>query len=611
MSDLNVALTLRLVDRLTAPMRRVGGALRGLGRAGDAVRRQLGGILGPAAALTSALSAGGIVALTRSYASAAEEIQHTSDRLGIGVEALQQYRHAAHLAGIESRTFDTALQRLNRRLADAAAGENQDVAALFERAGIALRDANGEVRASVDVLPELAALFEANQNAAVRTAMAFALFDSEGVAMTQMLGEGADAMAEARAEASELGGVMSGPSIAAAIAFNTEMARLGQAGEGLRNALGAELLPVFTPLVNGLTDWVKANRELIAQRFGDVAGRIADAIDGMDFQALHDFLFGFTVVGDRMTDVREVPGLIDRISSAIEGVVGFVGGWENAALALAAVLNANLLVSIGQVAAAIGRLGWVLAANPVGAAITGIALAALLIYRYWDDITAFFERIWRMVKREFDEAWGEIRPVVDWFEDAIDELKRAWEGIDAWFSELWGNVEQAFTDAWETIRPIVDLVTTAADNIANTLGRLTDTEYLIPSRPEAGTAESHGFEPDGFGGMVHPRTGQTWEAFQREQRAGAAGAGSNSLPALGPPALVAPAPLPITGNTGELASRIGDAVGAAVARQNAAQREAVDIDVTVRYDQPPDVQVRRSSNRDYDMASGLIMAGGM
>ena len=490
MNDLVVALVLRLVDRLTAPMRRIGGALRGLGRAGDAVRRQLAGLLGPAAALTAALSAGSILGFTTQYASAAEAVGNLSLRLGAGVEELQAYQHAAGEADIQVGTFNTALQRLNRRMADAAAGDNDDLAALFRRAGISLRDANGELRTSVDLLPELADLFERNDNAALRTAMAFALFDSEGVAMVQMLAHGSEALAATTGEFTALGGAIGEEAAGAAAEFNRRAGLLRVSTLGLRNAIGAGLLPVLTPLIEDLTAWIAANRDLISQRVHQVVTALAAAIAEFDWAA-----FG---------------GWLIDIADGIEQVVDLMGGWEVAAIALVALLNAGLIVAIAQVVAALWGLAAAVYANPIFWAVAAIAGAAYLIYRDWGDVAPWFERLWRNVEDifggfidfvlgvftlDFERAlggwtqlgeglvglfgtiWDGVRGVflafVGWVDDtfgtdltaAVTEIEAAWAGLGDWFGGLWGDVEQAFHGAWEVIEPIVDLIAGAIDRV--------------------------------------------------------------------------------------------------------------------------------------------------
>jgi hypothetical protein len=65
-------------------------------------------------------------------------------------------------------------------MVNAATGGNAELAAAFRRMGIALRDANGKIRTSASVLPELADAFAANENPALRARMATLLFGRGG-----------------------------------------------------------------------------------------------------------------------------------------------------------------------------------------------------------------------------------------------------------------------------------------------------------------------------------------------------------------------------------------------------------------------------------------------
>jgi len=60
---------------------------------------------------------------------------------------------------------------------------------------------------------------------------------------------------------------------------------------------------------------------------------------------------------------------------------------------------------IGGVASAVLWLGRALLMNPIGLAVTGIATAAFLIYRYWGPISGFFSDLWDRAKAAFSTFW--------------------------------------------------------------------------------------------------------------------------------------------------------------------------------------------------------------
>lgn len=64
--------------------------------------------------------------------------------------------------------------------------------------------------------------------------------------------------------------------------------------------------------------------------------------------------------------------------------------------------------AIGGVGGAVMALGRVLLANPILMALTGIALAAYLIYQHWEPVKAFFSRLWDAVTQVFSGGVGAV-----------------------------------------------------------------------------------------------------------------------------------------------------------------------------------------------------------
>jgi hypothetical protein len=118
---------------------RASGGLKDLGRQAGLLRtgiRTLGG------ALAGVTTVGGLAALVNRSISAADAIGKTADKIGVGVEALQELRFAAKASGVEQQTLDMALQRFTRRAAEAAQGTGEAKDALAQL-GITLRSQDG------------------------------------------------------------------------------------------------------------------------------------------------------------------------------------------------------------------------------------------------------------------------------------------------------------------------------------------------------------------------------------------------------------------------------------------------------------------------------------
>lgn len=155
----------------------------------------------------AALSVGGIVVAVKEATNFADSIGKTADKLGITTDALQEFRHAANLSGVEINTFDMAMQRFTRRAAEAAKGTGEAKAALQEM-GIQLVDNEGNMRESSALLMDVADSFIDVESESERLRIAFKLFDSEGAALVNMLRHGGKALQKMRDDAKSLGIVM-------------------------------------------------------------------------------------------------------------------------------------------------------------------------------------------------------------------------------------------------------------------------------------------------------------------------------------------------------------------------------------------------------------------
>jgi hypothetical protein len=153
-------------------------------------------------------SAGLLFGLAKSVAGVGDRAAKTADKLGVDIEALQELRYAAELSGIAQNNLDTALQRMTRRAAEAAAGTGEAKTAL-RQLNVQLTDGQGRMRRSEDLLFDIADGLASINDPARRVALAFKLFDTEGVGMVNMLAKGSGNLRAMRSEARQLGVVLS------------------------------------------------------------------------------------------------------------------------------------------------------------------------------------------------------------------------------------------------------------------------------------------------------------------------------------------------------------------------------------------------------------------
>lgn len=127
-------------------------------------------------------------------------------------------------------------------------------------------------------------------------------------------------------------------------------------------------------------------------------------------------------------------GLIATVVVGIAGAVGTVAGviapvftGISTLITIATTLGSVFTTIFGGIAAVIGSL-----TLPIVATIAGIAAAALLIYKYWEPVSAFFGGVIEGIKTAFAPIAELFAP----FQPLFDGIGKAISDIAGWFSDL-------------------------------------------------------------------------------------------------------------------------------------------------------------------------------
>ena len=181
---------------------------RKLNKSVQQLERGFARIRSVAVGMGSAIAAAFSVRAARQAIEFGDAIGKTADKLGITTTALQEYRAAAELSGVGTSALDMGLQRFTRRLGEAQQGTGVLVK-VFEQYGIALSDANGNLKSAEVVLREYANVIGNTTNSSEQLALAFKAFDSEGAALVNMLRNGTEGLDELRKAAQDAGLILS------------------------------------------------------------------------------------------------------------------------------------------------------------------------------------------------------------------------------------------------------------------------------------------------------------------------------------------------------------------------------------------------------------------
>lgn len=241
-----------------------------------------------AAAAGAALGA----AMVSQSLKAVDALAKTSDKLGIATEALQGLRHAAELTGVGTNQLEMGLQRMTRRVSEAAQGMGEAQDAIKEL-GLSATEL---VRLSPD--QQFRAITEAMEGVTSQSdkiRLAFKLFDSEGVNLVNTMAMGAEKLDEVTGEIEAMGLAMTRVDAAQIEAANDSFTRVGAVVDGISNQMAVELAPVLEAVAKL---FLQSARE--AGGMGSVAADASNKIiDGVAFalDAVEGLRRGFQVAG--------------------------------------------------------------------------------------------------------------------------------------------------------------------------------------------------------------------------------------------------------------------------------------------------------------------------
>jgi hypothetical protein len=337
---------------------KVGKSLSRVANAAGDVARKVLSIAPPLAAIASLGTIAGIAELAVSWGRVGTEIANTASVLGVSTQDLQRFRGAARLAGLSAEDMTGGLRSLGATLEDATFGRNQQALIMMNKFGISLhRTKSGAVDATRALRDVANAIVAQGGNVEAQDLVAKTFGVEQLLPLLQKGSAGIDQFV---AQAQKLGLVMTPDQIASAQEYANRMNALDLVLDNLKNTIGNALIPVLQPLIEQFTQWVVANKDLIATDIGNFVKNLAGWIKTVDFKKMID-------------DVNHVADAF--------------GGWKTIAIGVGLIIAGPLLSSVVSLGAGLVQLGALLWANPIIAALGTIAFLTYEVIKNFDTIS--------------------------------------------------------------------------------------------------------------------------------------------------------------------------------------------------------------------------------
>lgn len=227
-----------------------------------------------AAAWAAIASVDAIITATKEQIDYADSLGDVAARSNQAAEALSAYEYALAFSDASLQDYTAGLQKLEQNMAAASEGSKEQ-ALVFETLGIQLREQDGMLRNSGDVMLDFADVLAGMANGATKTQLAMdVLGESAGPALLPFLNQGKEGIEEFTAEAERMGLVVSTEFSDAAGQLNDNLDKLGSVTTGLWRSFADGLTPALVDVSNAMiqaaqdADYFKK----VAKDFGEAAG---------------------------------------------------------------------------------------------------------------------------------------------------------------------------------------------------------------------------------------------------------------------------------------------------------------------------------------------------
>ncbi len=318
-------------------------------------------------------------------------------------------------AGITGSDAGTSLKSMLMSLIS----PTNKAAETMRKYGISVYDANGKMKPLPALVQEfstkLGGLSQEERNAALAT-----IFGSDAIrAANIVLMSGTDAWNQMSQAVNKAGGAQD---VAASKTkgFKGALEAFKSAVETLATTIGEKLLPVVTPMIQKITDWIN--------KFGELSPTMQNVILvlGAVAAAIGPLLIVLGTLAGAIIKVQQAWTLLQGIFTLITGPVGIVI-----------------------------------------AAITAVIVVGILLYKNWDKISAFLQNTWNAIASTAQSIWNGIANFfVTLWNSIAAFLTGIWNTIRTTASRTWNNIKNTITTLFNTAK---NNVTTIANNIWSTI----------------------------------------------------------------------------------------------------------------------------------------------
>lgn len=410
--------------------------------------------IGLLAGLGSALygSAGGWAAWMTSISLSVDPLVQFSRETGVAAETIQTLGYAASVNGSSVDALKASLGEMTKRVGEFVTTGQGDAADVAKRLGMKFKDLNGQVKSSDVIFRELA-----DKLHGMSQAEKFSVLDKMGLdrSMVQLLSKSGDEI-EALQKKSEALGVISGKQAEQFGELNNSLKTLGAGFDGIKFQVAVGFVPVIKELIDGFTDFLVANKDLIQNGLSHL-GEIIFSVMGMIRRFLPivaaitiAFAAWWLVTGGLATVMGVLLSPITLIVAAIAAVILIIDDLLTAMEGGKSVIADFFMDNWG-----IDIVPGLLAIKDVVLEVVDLIIDSFKVGI--ENIQLVFSALWKLLTRDFEGAWGDVVKI---FDNTIELLKNPFMAFIDWAKNIFSNlgdyignvISNAASNAWNATK---------------------------------------------------------------------------------------------------------------------------------------------------------------
>lgn len=217
--------------------------------------------------------------LASSAAFWADEVNTLSTQTGVATDTIQALKYSEELLDVSLETVTGAMARNIRSMNSAREG-SEKYADAYDKLGVKVTNANGELRNSEDVFWDVIDALGKVQNATEKDAIAMQLFGRNAQSLNTLIKAGSKGFQEMYNEADKLGYIMDTNTLQNLNRTSDAIERVSKTADAVKNQIGAEVAPVVESAAEDLQRLMEENADEVAEIVSEV---IPALVDGLSF----------------------------------------------------------------------------------------------------------------------------------------------------------------------------------------------------------------------------------------------------------------------------------------------------------------------------------------